>query len=142
MENCATKRDGPIQLNFGQTIAFVIILVFVLVAVLSSTLDIIFTFYSHKYRSYLTQITECFSLRQNITKFFDTSSVGHKSHTYNLQFIDGIKVLSMLWVIIGHTYISGAIFFNKDIPTANFYCKSSQFFSPCLFNELIIYLSH
>lgn len=50
--------------------------------------------------SLLVRLVRCFSLQGNLSELLGLSS----SRISNLAVLDGIRSLSMLWVIFGHTY--------------------------------------
>merc|ERR1719493_458700 len=59
----------------------------------------------------VVQVFQGFSLYQNTLKLFNTSGGSPDS----LDCINGIRFLSMTWVLVGHTYgsIAGGIFVNN-----------------------------
>ena len=61
----------------------------------------------------LVQIFQGFSLYQNTLKLFNTRSGGSDS----LDRINGIRFLSMTWVLVGHVYtdIMGSVFVNNMV---------------------------
>ncbi len=66
---------------------------------------------------------QCFSAKRNTENLFDCDSATNRVNGKNFQFMNGMKVISCLWILIGHAYVAGTAVTHKDIPGANFYSK-------------------
>jgi hypothetical protein len=133
VEDCVTEKDDSKKLNNWHFVALIIVSTFVFTTTISTLIDIFIKMKYSKNKHMFFKVIRCFSMKRNTEKLFDTSLKNEKNLSYNLKFINGFRVISIIWVIIGHTYISGAIFLHKDIPAANFYRELFPFHFEYLF---------
>lgn len=107
--HCEVKQ--PITFNSLQTLFISIIIVLVTIAIIGSIINSILyhtdhkliTFYmknSDKFKDHLIQIFLAFSLQSNIKSLFDT-----QKKPGPMDAINGIRVISMAWIIWTHTYL-------------------------------------
>jgi len=74
-------------------------------------------------KSLITQIAECFDLKQNITDLFkDEIGAGHDP---NLNIVHGIRAFSYGWVVYGHTFME--VMTSKNAIYMTTYLKSAWF---------------
>ena len=122
VEYCATKPQvNEISLNNGQLIALTIVLSFTILTLIGTLIDYLITMCPNgdDYKdNFFIEFFQCFSIMKNSSKLFDLSE--RESNDNRLQFIHGIRVFSILWVILGHCYGSGALMFQPQFPYANF----------------------
>ncbi len=127
MEDCVTEKDDSKKLNNWHFVALIIVSTFVFTTTISTLIDIFINVKYSKNKHMFFKVIRCFSMKRNTEKLFNISLKNEKNLSYNLNFINGFRVISIIWVIIGHTYISGAILLHKGIPAANFYRELFSF---------------
>ena len=109
--NCHTA-DETVQLDGGDWTMILIIGVFAILILTGTVIDAALNiFHLDIFPQTLVQVFQGFSLYQNTLKLFNTDGGSSDS----LDCINGIRFLSMTWVLVGHAYSTfmGQIFVNN-----------------------------
>uniref|UniRef100_A0A6P7GWX3 Nose resistant to fluoxetine protein 6-like n=1 Tax=Diabrotica virgifera virgifera TaxID=50390 RepID=A0A6P7GWX3_DIAVI len=107
---CQTKEDVHPPLDRDAIIGISILTILLLLIILSTTTDLYFL---HTQRDNIPSIFVSFSLYTNGKKVFE-----RPQRRSNLSCLDGIKVLSMLWIVLLHThttYLAGPLFNSDEV---------------------------
>lgn len=134
IDDCVTEKDLNLDISSYQIIALIIVSLFMFTSIISTIYEFLADSQNTAEDQLIAKIMLCFSAKKNTEMLFDLSE-SNIIHSHNFKFINGLKVISIIWVIVGHTYMLGALLFMKDIPTANFYRKFSTH-STVLFDYL------
>ena len=86
---------------------------------------------SNSNSSRIKQIIKCFSVTNNIRILFTLKEHKTENDRPKLSFINGIRVISTLWILIAHTYLYIPVFHKKEIP--KFAGKSTSFLQEFLY---------
>ncbi|XP_072382954.1 nose resistant to fluoxetine protein 6-like isoform X2 [Diabrotica undecimpunctata] len=107
---CQTKEDVDPPLDRDAIICISILSILLVLIILSTTTDLYFL---HTQKDSVPPIFVSFSLYTNGKKVFEMPQ-----RRSNLSCLDGIRVLSMLWIVLLHThntYLSGPLFNSNDV---------------------------
>ncbi|XP_023013654.2 nose resistant to fluoxetine protein 6 isoform X1 [Leptinotarsa decemlineata] len=113
---CQTIDDVYPQLTTGAVIGITILSVIVAAIGLSTCYDVYCHF--HK-KDFVQQMFRALSIYTNSGKIFQMK----KENSGQIGCLTGIRVISTIWIVIGHTrhfYVSGPIVNSKDAVTDNF----------------------
>ncbi|XP_015839398.1 nose resistant to fluoxetine protein 6 isoform X2 [Tribolium castaneum] len=103
---CYSKATKP-ELSTGTIVTIIILVVFLCLVVVSTSYDIVLHFHKKKPHS---ELFIAFSFLHNGRKLFSSSK-----NSNQLLCLNGIKALSMMWIIIGHEYSNAG-----NAPWSNF----------------------
>ncbi|CAH2096594.1 unnamed protein product [Euphydryas editha] len=95
---CRLPNDKPVSV--ADYIAIAVFSTILLVTILSTSFTLYQTFILNKDNSEIKKIYSCFSIYTNTKRFLNVNNPPG-----TIECIDGIRAISMLWVIIGHTYL-------------------------------------
>jgi len=112
--NCHTAEE-EIPLDNGDWVMIGIIAFFCSLVLAGTTLDVLINLLNLDiFPDFVVQVVQGFSLYTNTTKLFHCPEPG--TTPGSLDCINGIRFLSMTWVVIGHAYsnfVQGGIFVNN-----------------------------
>lgn len=123
IDNCVTQKDIHSDISNGQIIALMIISLFIFISIFSTICDLFGGILNLNNKKLIIEVIRCFSAKSNTENLFNLETDTNKIESYNFQFINGLKVISTIWVVFGHSYTAGVLLLFKDIFTANFYRK-------------------
>uniref|UniRef100_A0A6P7GYN7 Nose resistant to fluoxetine protein 6-like n=1 Tax=Diabrotica virgifera virgifera TaxID=50390 RepID=A0A6P7GYN7_DIAVI len=107
---CQTIEDVNPPLDYAAIIGLSILGIVVLVVIMSTVYDL---YCQNKYKEYQQSAYTAFSVYTNGKKLFQVSK-----RVSPLSCLDGIRVISMIWIVMLHTYsvyTTGPVFNSKDV---------------------------
>ncbi|CAH0715886.1 unnamed protein product, partial [Brenthis ino] len=94
---CRLSNDKPYSI--ADYVAIAIFSLLALITAISTSYDLYHVFVLHLDKSQISSLYRCFSIYTNTTRFLTFNNIPGA-----LECVDGIRAISMLWVIFGHTY--------------------------------------